>query len=104
MQINNIILALSNIIGKIIPCSPSVLLLDYVSLLNLSATEECVYLAGLTAAKKMLALHWKPPHGLLIGHWSNLFMDILHMSDFQWQDCMVLIQEHLAQGRRSLKN
>lgn len=41
--------------------------------------EKSVCLAGLMDTKKMLALHWNPPHQLSICHWTHLFMEIPHM-------------------------
>lgn len=70
-------------IQKAIPCSPSVLLINDDFLLNLSCAEKYVYLAELTAAKKMLALCWKPPHDPLVCHWTSLFMQIFTYRRFQ---------------------
>ena len=70
---------ISKILGKTIPCSPRVLLLNDVSAFQLSIREKCVFLSGITAAKKLLALRWKPPHDLSEKHWFNLWMEILQM-------------------------
>ncbi|TKS65406.1 hypothetical protein D9C73_027939 [Collichthys lucidus] len=35
--------------------------------------------AGLTAAKKMLALRWQPPHSLAWQQWANSFLEIVLM-------------------------
>ena len=35
-----------------------------------------IWLAGLTAAKKMVAQHWKPPSDISFTHWLHNFLDI----------------------------
>ena len=70
---------LSELLEVDIPCSPEILLLNDTSLLNLSSTRTHTLLAGLTAAKKMLALRWKPPHTLTRAQWLQTFLSILYM-------------------------
>ena len=70
---------ISKILGRTIPCTPQVLLLNDVSGLQFSIGEKCVFLSGITAAKKLLALRWKPPHDLSEKHWVNMWMEILQM-------------------------
>ncbi len=85
--------SISNVTGKAVPCCPRVLLINDDSQLNFSHKEKVVYLAGLTAAKKMLALRWKPPHDLSICHWSCHQYVIcswkFYIWNFQWQEYMV---------------
>ena len=41
--------------------------------------QKCVILAGLTAAKKMIVVRWKPPHTLTIRQWVLTFLDVTYM-------------------------
>ena len=70
---------LSDLLEVDIPCSPKILLLNDTSSLNLPSTRIRILLAGLTAAKRMLALRWKPPHALTRTQWSQSFLSILYM-------------------------
>ena len=70
---------MSELLEVDIPCSPGILLLNDTSLLNLSSTRTHILLAGLTAAKKMLALRWKPPHTLTRAQWLQTFLSTLYM-------------------------
>ena len=62
-----------------IPLSPTLLLLNDDSSLELSLQQRHLLWAGLTAAKKMLALRWQPPHTLSWQQWANSFLDIVMM-------------------------
>lgn len=53
---------LSDVLGLTVPCSPTLLLLNDTASLNLTCISTHILLTGITAAKKMLALRWKPPH------------------------------------------
>ena len=70
---------LSDLLEADIPCSNKILLLNDTSSLNLSSTRICILLAGLTAAKRMLALGWKPLHTLTRNQWLRSFLSILYM-------------------------
>ena len=59
--------------------SPSLFILNDVSQLQLNGTRTRVFLAGLTAAKKMVATRWKPPHTLTFRHWALTFLDIVYL-------------------------
>ena len=59
--------------------SPSLFILNDVSQLQLNATRSRVFLAGLTAAKKMVATRWKPPHTLTFRQWALTFLDIVYL-------------------------
>lgn len=54
-------------------------LLNDTSALTISTCHKFFLFAGLTAAKKMLALRWQPPHILSRSHWLNSLLDIAHM-------------------------
>lgn len=62
-----------------IPLSLTLLLLNDDSNLELSLQQRHILWAGLTAAKKMLALRWQPPHTLTWQQWANFFLDIVMM-------------------------
>lgn len=70
-------ITLSDMLGVDIPLSPSLLLLNDDSTLELSLQQRRILWAGLTAAKKMLALRWQPPHNLPWQQWANSFLDIV---------------------------
>ena len=59
--------------------SPSLLLLNDISQLNLNSTRSRTFFAGLTAAKKMVATRWKPPHTLTFRQWALTFLDIIYL-------------------------
>lgn len=70
---------LSDLLEVTVPLSPSLLLLNDDSSLGLSLQQRRILLAGLTAAKKMLALRWQPPHVLSWQRWANSLLDIVMM-------------------------
>ena len=71
--------ALSNILEIHIPCTPNLLLLNDDSQLELSFIQRKLWLAGLTAAKRILIKRWKPPHSLNINQWYPSFLDVLSL-------------------------
>lgn len=66
---------LSDMLEVTIPWSPTLLLLNDDCCLELSLQQRCILWAGLTAAKKMLALRWQPPHTLSWQQWANSFLE-----------------------------
>ena len=42
-------------------------------------SKKRIFLAGITAAKKIIAVRWKPPHKLSIAHWYFTFLDIIYL-------------------------
>ena len=70
---------LSQTIDITIPCLPHILLLNDDSSLNLTLSMKRVFLTGLTAAKKMLVIRWKPPHKLNIYQWKQSFYELLKL-------------------------
>uniref|UniRef100_A0A3Q3AUI9 Reverse transcriptase domain-containing protein n=1 Tax=Kryptolebias marmoratus TaxID=37003 RepID=A0A3Q3AUI9_KRYMA len=70
---------LSDLLKFDISLSPSLFLLNDDSTLELSSQQKRMLWAGLTAAKKMLALRWQPPHLLPWQQWANSFLDIVMM-------------------------
>ena len=59
--------------------SPTSFILNDVSQLQINSTHKCVFFAGLTAAKKMVATRWKPPHTLTYRKWALTFLDIVYL-------------------------
>jgi len=58
----------------------SVLILNvFDSDFQLSKIQMRVAFAGLTAAKSMIATHWKPSHDLSVRTWTLSFLDVLYM-------------------------
>ena len=70
---------LSSIVSVRVPVSMPVLLLNDFTCLPMSKHLKCMVLAGLTAAKKMLAIRWKPPHDLSKRQWLLSFLDVIYM-------------------------
>lgn len=73
-------LTLSDILEVRIPLSPILFLLIDDSSLNLSLQQKHILWAGLTAAKKMLALRWQPPHSLTRQQWTNSLLEMILMT------------------------
>lgn len=61
------------------PYCPKLFLLNDTSALSLSNCHYPVLFASLTAAKKLLALRWQPPHSLSRTLWLISLLDIVHM-------------------------
>ena len=70
---------ISNIVEVQIPCLPNVVLLNDDCALELNRHKRLIVFSGLTAAKKMLVMRWKPPHSLNIRQWLCSFMEILSL-------------------------
>lgn len=70
---------LSLLLAVDITPSPSMFILNDVSQLHLKCTQKRAFFAGLTAAKKMVATRWKPPHTLTFRQWALTFLDIIYL-------------------------
>ena len=70
---------LSELVSVTIPVTIPVLLLIDLSQVNITKLKKRTVLAGLTAAKKLIALRWKPPHSLTIRHWALTFLDVVFL-------------------------
>jgi len=68
---------LSSMIDKPIPLEPTLLLLNDDSHLGLNEKQRKVWLAGLTAAKKLVVQRWLPPHKLYARKWLEYFQDVV---------------------------
>lgn len=55
--------------GVQLPMEPAIHLLNDDSQLSLGAKTRKIWLAGLTAAKKIIVQRWKPPHDVSKAHW-----------------------------------
>ena len=60
---------LSEVMGINIPLLPNILMLNDDSAIGLTMPCRRLLLLGLTAAKKLLVLRWKPPHKLEVSQW-----------------------------------
>ena len=67
---------LNDMLAVNIPLSPTLLLLNDDSTLELTLQQRRILWASLTAAKKILVLLWQPPHTLSWQQWANSFLDI----------------------------
>ena len=70
---------MSNVMGRIIPTSPTILLLNDFTGLNLPIIHQRWLLLGLTAAKRMLTQRWMPPHTLPHQKWIAETIDLANM-------------------------
>lgn len=62
-----------------VPVTIRVLILDDLSVFNISKLKKRIF-AGLTAAKKMIATRWKPPHSLTTQSWVLSLLDVIYMA------------------------
>ena len=76
---NRIINTMSNVTGHRIPISPTVLLLNDITGLDLPIIYQRWLLLALTAAKRMLAQRWVPPHDISYRRWINDTVDLANM-------------------------
>lgn len=72
-------LNLSQLFKIRLPCSPDRLILNDLSGLGLTLDERRALLAGITAAKKLVATRWKPPHSLSFRAWVLTYLDIVYL-------------------------
>lgn len=70
---------LSNLLSVKVPVDIPVLLLNDLSELNIDRLKKRIVLAGLTAAKKMIVLRWKPPQVLSTRQWILSFLDVVYL-------------------------
>lgn len=55
------------------------LLLIDLSVINITKLKKRIVLVGLTAAKKLVSMRWKPPHSLSIRQWVFTFLDVIYL-------------------------
>ena len=70
---------MSRVLGHDIPCSPTILLLNDFTGLNLSMLHQRWFLVAITAAKRMVAQRWLPPHTLYRQQWVNAAIDLANL-------------------------
>ena len=70
---------MSNITGHNIPPSPTVMLLNDLSDLDLPIIYQRWLLLALTAAKRMLAQRWVPPHNISHDKWIKDTIDLANL-------------------------
>ena len=74
-----VINSLVDLVGVQLPMEPAVHLLNDDSHLSLTERTRKIWLAGLTAAKKIIVQRWKPPHDISHTHWLRNFLDISYL-------------------------
>lgn len=74
-----VIAIISNILKVHIPFLPHIVLLNDDTTLKLTRYQKILLFNGLTVAKKILAIRWKPPHSLNIQQWYCSFLDALSL-------------------------
>lgn len=75
----NVASTLSNIIERQLPHTERLLLLNDTANLKLSINERRQIIAGLTAAKKMIACRWKLRQPLSVEKWLSSFKEIAQL-------------------------
>ena len=76
---NTVVRILSDVIDFKLPMDPALHLLNDDSQIRMTERARKTWLAGLTAAKKMVVRVWLPPHDLSSEHWLHIFLDILFL-------------------------
>ena len=72
-----VVSVLTDLLGTPVPCEPIPLLLNDDSQMTLSEKQRKLWLAGLTAAKKLIVQRWLPPHKLYTKKWLEYFHDVV---------------------------
>ena len=67
----------SDLVGMKLPLEPALLLLNDDSRIKIAEIERKLWLAGMTAAKKIIVLRWLPPHQLSIKHWLQALLEVI---------------------------
>ncbi len=68
---------LSDVFTVKVPCPPMALLLNDASSSKLTTLNRRILLRGITVAKNLLAMCWKPPHRVTKAHWMNTYADLV---------------------------
>ena len=76
---NRVVQSLSDLIDVQLPMDPALHLLNDDSQICMNERSRKIWLAGLTAAKKIIVQVWVPPHNLSYEHWLNTLLDILFL-------------------------
>lgn len=75
----SVISLLSSVIGKTLPFTPNLILLNDDSDCHLSVSNRRILLAGITAVKRMVAIRWKQHDILNTPQWLISVVDILNL-------------------------
>jgi hypothetical protein len=94
---------LSGVLDMTIPCSPKLLSLNDNSPRIMSLQKRRIMLSGLTAAQKILALRWQPPHSLAMSHWIRPFVDIIYLQLSTARIHGAIAKQQLTAGYLQLK-
>ena len=70
---------LSEILEINIPCSPTTLILNDLLRTELTLVKKQALLAGLTATRRLITIHWKPPHALSLQVWLLTYSDFVYL-------------------------
>ena len=70
---------MSRVLSVTVPLTVPALLLNDLSKLNITKFKMRILLAGLIAAKKMVAVRWKPPNSLTFRHWVLASLDVVYL-------------------------
>ena len=74
-----VIRTLNDLVGIQLPMDPFVHLLNDDSRLSLTEKSQKIWLAGLTASRKIIVQRWKPPHDISKTHWLRSFLDMAYL-------------------------
>ena len=74
------------LVGKKFSLEPALLLLNDDSRFKITEIERKLWLAGLTAAKKIVVLRWLPPHRLSIKHWLQTLLEVIYL---EWSSARI---------------
>ena len=77
---------MSDLIGRKFPLDPALLLLNDDSRSKIAEVERKLWLAGMTAAKKIIVLRWLPPHQLSIKHWLQALLEVIYL---EWSSARI---------------
>lgn len=87
---------LSCTLGETVPCSANVLLLNDSSSLPFSVKQTRIWLAGIKAAKRLIACRWINPPSMTLQRWFLDFLDLANME--HW-----VAQMHQAKKNKNKK-
>lgn len=99
---------LSCTLGETVPCSANVLLLNDSSSLPFSVKQTRIWLAGIKAAKRLIACRWINPPSMTLQRWFLDFLDLANMEHWVaqmhqakkdniiiWKQAVIAVRCHL---------
>ena len=75
----NVVEKVSMLVGRQLPLSPALLLLNDDSNCKMSERGRKLWLASMTAAKKLIVLRWLPPHQLSTRRWLQNLLEVVFL-------------------------